>query len=689
MNEKKVNRMLLYLIGFLCGHSAIVGMHPFMVPMLIAVYYMRQSTFGLFTAMLFGGAALYGGQGWNTEQIFRMGPYVMGTGENSAAYFLIKYGVILVAVLVCMNLEGGLKCRRSGGTRTYLILAGSCGLIIFVWSFICGMYIFGMQDAVLMALFETVISVGTIPVFQTGTQVLLLQKRERDKYNEELLGVLVLTAVCMWGMPYMIGRAVSWLLMCSLYVSWYTLHRFGAGYGMAVTGVCGFIAAVKSGRPELVGGFFIFAILILAGRALSDKRKMGTIMAVTVACILTGLMYDDYFLTFEGIKSVGSALLIFAATPKWLLTVQDGWIQSQYNLQTATEMNRITAEKIRELSGAFKRIEYTLAGCGPAAARVDLGEVGNMIGRFSDNLATAEPVSLNREERLRASFMEHGVIMTHLSSMKNEMNHIQYYITARTKNKRIMLSRDAAEIMSEVLDKQIRVSEDTPAIISENDRVIVFEECAKYRCTYFVRRIKKYGSNVSGDNFSVKEHEDGRLIMMISDGMGSGSLASCESTLMIDTMEELLDAGFDPSYGITFSNDCISAKNSGRCFTTFDMGIIDLYSGELTQYKQGAAPTYIIHEGDTEVLRGASLPIGVLESAECDVIHQELQPEDRVVMVSDGALGDEDEMQEIISTLKTDDCKETLDRIVSQVLFRCKGKLEDDVTVIVAKLEIA
>lgn len=75
--------------------------------------------------------------------------------------------------------------------------------------------------------------------------------------------------------------------------------------------------------------------------------------------------------------------------------------------------------------------------------------------------------------------------------------------------------------------------------------------------------------------------------MMISDGMGSGSLASCESTLMIDTMEELLDAGFDPSYGITFSNDCISAKNSGRCFTTFDMGIIDLYSGELTQYKQG------------------------------------------------------------------------------------------------------
>ncbi len=67
-----------------------------------------------------------------------------------------------------------------------------------------------------------------------------------------------------------------------------------------------------------------------------------------------------------------------------------------------------------------------------------------------------------------------------------------------------MLSKDAADIMSEVFDQPVRVSEDAPAIISENDHVITFEECAKYRCTYYVRRIKKYGSNVSGDNFSVK-----------------------------------------------------------------------------------------------------------------------------------------------------------------------------------------
>lgn len=78
------------------------------------------------------------------------------------------------------------------------------------------------------------------------------------------------------------------------------------------------------------------------------------------------------------------------------------------------------------------------------------------------------------------------------------------------------------------------------------------------------------------------------------------------------------------------------------------MGIVDLYNGELTQYKQGAAPTYIIHSEGIEVLCGASLPIGVLPEAECDVIHQELEPEDRLVMVSDGAFGDEEDMCEIL-----------------------------------------
>lgn len=708
MREKKMNRVLLYLIGFMCGHSAIFGMNPFLVPAFAAVFYMRQSTFGLLVSMFLGGASLYAKNGWIRNRIFETGPYVMGLEPVSVGYFLSKYITIGLAVLISLNLfetmGRGREHAKEGGNQKkwkkreksvfsyekYITIAVVCGCLIFIASAIWGRTIYNMRDAYILAACEAVLSVSLIPVFRRGFQVLLRNERERDKYNEELLGVLVVVAACFWGMPVTIGGVVIWLEMCGFYISWYTLHRFGAGYGMAVTGVCGLIVAVKTGNPEYVGSFFIIAVLVLAGRVITDKKKLGTIISAAAATVLVGLFYYNYFLTPDGIKTAGSAIALFAATPKWLLSIKDGWINTQYNAETATEINRITAEKIRELSGAFKRIEYTLAGCGPTASKVSLGEIGDMIGRFSDNLETAEPVSVNNEELLRAKFLEQGVILTHLSSMKNERNHRQYYITAKTKNKKIMLSKDAADIMSEVFDQPVRVSEDAPAIISENDHVITFEECAKYRCTYYVRRIKKYGSNVSGDNFSVKEHENGRLVMMISDGMGSGSLASCESTLMIDTMEELLDAGFEPSYGISFSNDCISEKNNGRCFTTFDMGILDLYDGSLVQYKQGAAPTYILHaEDDTEILRGESLPIGVLPQAECDVIKTNLQDEDIVVMVSDGALGNGEDLTDILEDIASDDCKEILDQIVSGVLCRCEGKLEDDVTVIVARLEDA
>ena len=104
----------------------------------------------------------------------------------------------------------------------------------------------------------------------------------------------------------------------------------------------------------------------------------------------------------------------------------------------------------------------------------------------------------------------------------------------------MVLSRQVADVLSGYFRKNIRAGMDSPSLFFDEYRSAVYEEAARYKGRYHVRRIKKYGSPVSGDNFSVKEYEDGRLVMMLSDGMGSGSLASCESCMMLDTMEELL-----------------------------------------------------------------------------------------------------------------------------------------------------
>ncbi len=686
MEEKKMNRPMLYLLGFLCGRAVVLGIAPFIIPAFAAIYYMKKSTLGLIFAMLLGGLSIYAGNGLVNFEIFEAGPYVMPETYISVTYFLSKYTVMIFLLLVGYNVLGYTGKRAAKKKTASAIISA---IIVFAASFSWGLTIYNVTEAFLMAFIEMIISVSMIPVFRRGFMTLIFDEREYDKYSEELLGAITLVAVSLWGMPVSIGGVVPCLTVFALYVSWHFLQRYGAGYGMAVTGAAGVVAAINTASPEFVGSLFIIAVIILAGRVITDRRKMGTVVFAAVACVLTGLFYYDYFLSVDGLKMTGLALLLYLATPGFLMSARDGFLFGRYNAETAAEMNRITAERIRELSGAFKRIEYTLAGCGPSAAKINLAEVGEMIGRFSDNLSSAEPVPVNNCDKIKTKFLEQGVVVTHLSTMKNEMNHRQFYITARTKNKRIMLSKDAADIMSDVFDCPVRVSADTSAIISENDRVIVFEESAKYRCSYSVRRIKKYGSNVSGDNFSVKEHEDGRLVMMISDGMGSGSLASCESTLMIDTMEEMMEAGFDPTYAISFSNGCISEKNSGRSFTTFDMGIVDLYDGTLSQYKQGAAPTYIIHQNEepVEVITGTTLPIGVLPEAECDVVKTNLKDGDIIVMVSDGVTDYCEDMSDILGNITSTDSKEILDDIVAEVLYRYRGKLGDDVTVIVASME--
>ena len=224
--------------------------------------------------------------------------------------------------------------------------------------------------------------------------------------------------------------------------------------------------------------------------------------------------------------------------------------------------------------------------------------------------------------------------------------------------------------------------------------MIVFEDIAVFQCAFQVRRVKKQGSVISGDSFSVRENDDGKLVLMLADGMGSGSIAASESEILINTMEEMLDAGFDPLYAIAFANKCLSEKNRGSNFTTFDMGIIDLYSGELKMYKQGASATFVVRDGSCHIVQGTTLPIGVLPEVECDSSSEQLSDGDIVIMASDGIFShtedyDEKDFARFLShrSYNTDNresaVKKIMDDISGELLSRNQGVFYDDATVMV------
>ena len=156
------------------------------------------------------------------------------------------------------------------------------------------------------------------------------------------------------------------------------------------------------------------------------------------------------------------------------------------------------------------------------------------------------------------------------------------------------------------------------------------------------------------------------------------------------TMEELLEAGFAPEYSIAFANRCMSRRNKGRIFTTFDMVVIDMYDGTMRSFKQGASVTYVIRPGDdgNEVrqITSTTLPVGVLDDAECDMADVKLAAGDAVVMVSDG-LSDmdvSDHMQDVLKGIRVGDSRRMVDDILGAMIGQGDVSLRDDVTVMAA-----
>lgn len=150
---------------------------------------------------------------------------------------------------------------------------------------------------------------------------------------------------------------------------------------------------------------------------------------------------------------------------------------------------------------------------------------------------------------------------------------------------------------------------------------------------------KKTGETVSGDAGTYFKRHDGKLYLLLCDGMGSGPDANRESTLAVRLLEQLLQAGVDAPRALTTLSSALALRGEETGgFTTVDLLQLDLFTGEGELFKLGAAPTYIKKGREVQRLSGKSLPAGLAEGepASLDRFPVRLSPGDCVLMASDG-----------------------------------------------------
>ena len=198
---------------------------------------------------------------------------------------------------------------------------------------------------------------------------------------------------------------------------------------------------------------------------------------------------------------------------------------------------------------------------------------------------------------------------------------------------------------------------------------------------------------MSGDTNLETKLEDGKYLLAISDGMGSGPEAMKSSKVAIKTLERLLTAGFDKTVSLKLINSILETTQKDDMYATLDVEILDLYSGVMEFVKNGACPTYLKRNKEVQLLKANTLPAGAVENVDLEVYDCDLQDGDIIVMCSDGVIESNDEyinkevwVKYLLEDMQTDDAQKIADILLKEAIDNDYGTQKDDMTVIVAKI---
>ncbi len=238
-----------------------------------------------------------------------------------------------------------------------------------------------------------------------------------------------------------------------------------------------------------------------------------------------------------------------------------------------------------------------------------------------------------------------------------------------------------------LIENEIRIDPNT------NECTLIIEETPKYNVIASAASSAKDGEKYSGDSYDFSKNINGEYITILSDGMGSGPEARMESEVAIDIVEKLIGCGFSEDTILNSVNSIMSMKfDRDEKFTTLDMNSIDLYSGQVSFIKVGAVISFIKRGNEVEIINSATLPFGVVDEMDIDIIDRKVKSGDIIITISDGILdvdrnniGDYSWLQNYLSS-STSNPEELSRDILEKAKELSGGRILDDMTVVVSKI---
>lgn len=326
------------------------------------------------------------------------------------------------------------------------------------------------------------------------------------------------------------------------------------------------------------------------------------------------------------------------------------------------------------------------------AIRLQFMETGQVILERQGKIAALCDVTEQYEEKVEACLKRHRVSLKQLQILERPDGRQEIFACMACSRQGAHLSaKEAASFFHTEYGKKFCPAYDCRSVINARDGEVHFIEKQNFHVLYGLARKNKMGEDCSGDSFSVKMLGEEKMLLCLSDGMGTGKKAGLESEMVVEFLEQLLENGFSVMGAVSMINHILLNWRCQQTPTTLDICVLDLYSGVCQFVKMGASAGYLKRGKSVSAVRGQTVPLGMIawdSTEQGKVPEEQLQSGDMLVMMTDGVsekagLAADEILKGLISKCSIRNAEEMAGWLMDQLLL-LDDTIRDDMTILVA-----
>lgn len=313
--------------------------------------------------------------------------------------------------------------------------------------------------------------------------------------------------------------------------------------------------------------------------------------------------------------------------------------------------------------------------------------MGEIFSDFSDECDAYECFDMEVSGKVTEIFHSKGIVVMDAVCRLDRDGHMCIEVETAYANPSVFKSNKFISRMNRIIGKDFAV----PSVTIVSDRCLVrFHERTRYEVEVGTAQHVCHNGTLCGDCYEYFEDGSGKIVIILSDGMGTGGRAAVDGTMASDILSKLIKAGMSFKSALKIVNSALLVKSSDESLAAIDVVCVDLFTGEADFIKAGAPVSFVCRERKVVSVDAKSLPVGILSDIRFSSNKVQLRDEDLLLIMSDGALiSEENFLKEKFSEYDPaqKSCQEFTEDLLDTIIANASDDFDDDISLIMVRVK--